>query len=440
MNTSTQDQMHQVNSTIKEKRSPCMKIFSTRTFLAFAAALLLVGCAARQPAQPLPDFTLTPFDSGQYVSSVDNFLIVLDASSSMGDQYNGNEKFAIARELVKRINKTLPELGQNAGLRSFGHSDAVSRKLTVLFYGLEKYSTSALNGKLDLISEPGGTSPMHAALTASSLEELKGISGKTAVLIISDGQEEFSLESPITLKAAQALKDQVGGELCYYPIFIGDNQKGHVLMEDMARIGKCGFVSNADALLTNDGMARFVKDVFLSPKTMAAAPKDTDNDGVTDDRDKCPGTPAGTAVDAYGCPLVTEKKTSMTDMKPAPVPAGATLNAQGVWVIDAVLFDFDKSVIKPEHFGSLDTVADILKANPGLSAKLHGHTDNVGTQVYNDALSLRRAQSVKNYLVGRGIDGNRLSCKGFGFSKPAASNKTDNGRALNRRVELYPVK
>ncbi len=75
-----------------------------------------------------------------------------------------------------------------------------------------------------------------------------------------------------------------------------------------------------------------------------------------------------------------------------------------------------------------------------VSAKIQGHTDSVGTKAYNDALAVKRALAVKSYLTGKGIDENRLICKGFGFSKPAASNKTDKGRALNRRVEIYPSK
>ncbi|MFH1152258.1 MAG: OmpA family protein [Pseudomonadota bacterium] len=412
-----------------------MKIFSTKTVLSMMVAFLLFGCSAQQPVQPIPEFTRTPLDSDQYASSIDNLLVILDASSSMEELYKGNEKFVVAREIVKRMNQTLPELGQNAGLRSFGHSPAVSNKTTVLFYGMQKYSTQGLNEKLDMISKPGGTSPLYQALTQAK-QDLKGVSGKTAVVIVSDAKEL----SPMTKGTAEALKEQLGANLCLYPILVGDNAQGAALMKEISQVSGCGFVSNADDLLTGDGMAKFVKEAFLIKKAKMT-PKDSDNDGVIDELDKCPGTPAGTVVDAHGCPLAVEKKqTSPSDMKAAAIPAGATLNAQGTWVVGSVLFDFDKSVIKPEAYASLDKVAAILKANPGLSAKLYGHTDNIGTKEYNDALALRRAQSVKNYLAGKGIDGKRLTCEGFGFSKPVADNKTEKGRALNRRVELHPVK
>jgi len=380
-----------------------MKSFSIKLFMALAIAFLLSGCYAQKASQPIPAFTLTPFSANDYVSSIDNFVIVLDASSSMGNLYKGNEKFDMAVQIVNRMNQTLPELGQNGALRSFGHSPAVSEKNTVLFYGMEKYSTKALGEKLKKISEAGGTSPMHTALDASGKEELKAVSGKTAVIIISDGQPESDLESPITLKAAQALKDKMGAGLCYYPIFVGDDKKGAVLMDEIARIGKCGFSSNADNLLTNAGMAKFVEDVFLTKKPMA---------------------PAAKAV----APPAT----------PAPVVLKGT-NAQGIWVVDEAYFDFDKSVVKPKAFDFLNEVADVLKTYPQITLKVQGHTDSIGTKAYNDALSIRRAQAVKTYLMNRGISGDRMTLEGFNFSKPVAPNSTPEGRALNRRVELHPM-
>lgn len=383
-----------------------MKFFSIRLFTLLAVALFLFGCAARQPSKPIPNFTLAPFNANEYVSSIDNFLIVFDASSSMGDEYAGNKKFDIATKIVTRLNQTLPELGQNGALRSFGHSQVVSNKLTVLFYGMEKYSKNALGEKFKKISEPGGTSPMYAALNASGQEELKGISGKTAVLIITDGQAELDLESPITLKAAQALKDQVGSGLCYYPIFIGDNAKGLVTMEDIVKISKCGFVSNADNLLTDAGMSQFIKDVFLTKKPAPQAAV----------------TPAP----------VDSSKTTATVLKGT--------NEKGVWVVGEAFFDFDKSVVKPAAFDYLNLVVEELKTYPQIKVRIQGHTDIIGTKAYNDALSIRRAQAVKTYLTSRGISGDRMALEGFGFSKPEATNKTAEGRALNRRVEIVPEK
>ncbi|MDZ7667482.1 MAG: OmpA family protein [Desulfotignum sp.] len=372
-----------------------MKSFSFQFFTILVIAFVLSGCYAQKEVQTLPAFTLTPFSADEYESSIDNFVIVLDASSSMGKPYMENKKFDMATQIVSRINQTLPELGQNGALRSFGHSPAISDKNTVLFYGMEEYSTNALGENLKKISEAGGTSAMHRAITASGQEELNAVSGNTAVIIISDGQPENSLESPITLKAAQALKDQLGSGLCYYPILVGDDEKGAVLMDDIVRISKCGFVSNADDLLTDAGMASFVEDIFLTKK-------------------------------------------SKDPVAPAPIVLKGT-NAEGIWVVDEAYFDFDKSVVKPEAFDYLDQIADVLKTHPQINVKVQGHTDSIGSKAYNDALSIRRAQSVKKYLMIKGIQEARLSVEGFGFSKPVAPNDTAEGRALNRRVELHPM-
>jgi OmpA-OmpF porin, OOP family len=379
-----------------------MKFFGARFILPLIAATFLFGCAGREPVQPIPAFTPTLFDTNEWVSSVDNLLIILDASSSMDDTYAGNKKFAIANEIVRRLGHTLPELGQNAGLRSFGHSPKVSDEKTVLFYGMERYTQKGLVEKLDLISSAGGTSPMHAAMTASG-EDLENYSGKTAVVIISDGEPEWGLKPSVTRDAAQELKDQKGADLCFYPVLIGDDEKGMVLMEDLASISQCGFSTTGDKLLADDGMGRFVQDVFLTRKPVAEEP--------------------------------APKEEVKESAAPAPIEG---LDAKGAWTVDEAYFDFDKATVKPEAFDFLDKIVDVLKSRPELDVKIHGHTDNVGTNAYNDALSLKRANAVKTYLMNRGIDENRLFCKGFGSSDPAASNKTAEGRALNRRVELIP--
>ena len=88
----------------------------------------------------------------------------------------------------------------------------------------------------------------------------------------------------------------------------------------------------------------------------------------------------------------------------------------------------------------LDEAVLILKKNPGIKVEIDGHTDNRGSAAYNMTLSERRAKAVMKYFVDNGIEAERLTTKGFGFTRPAASNDTEQGRAKNRRVELTPVK
>ena len=105
-------------------------------------------------------------------------------------------------------------------------------------------------------------------------------------------------------------------------------------------------------------------------------------------------------------------------------------------ILDDVLFDFDKSNIKPEAGAILDRLVAFMNENTDKKVNLSGHTDNVGTEAYNQRLSERRANSVKDYIAKKGVDASRISAQGFGESKPIADNKTREGRAKNRRVEI----
>jgi len=102
-------------------------------------------------------------------------------------------------------------------------------------------------------------------------------------------------------------------------------------------------------------------------------------------------------------------------------------------------FDSGKYTIKPESYKIIDDIAAALKAKPAMKVKLEGHTDNVGNARANKKLSDDRAKAVMDAIVAKGIDKARLSAQGFGLEKPIADNKTEEGRAKNRRVELVRV-
>ena len=118
--------------------------------------------------------------------------------------------------------------------------------------------------------------------------------------------------------------------------------------------------------------------------------------------------------------------------KPAPVAEKVTLAAD-------VLFDFDKSVIKPAGKERLDDLAAKVKAINLEVVIAIGHTDSIGSDAYNQKLSVRRAESVKAYLVSKGVEPNRIYTEGKGEKQPVASNKTKDGRQKNRRVEIEVI-
>lgn len=210
-----------------------------------------------------------------------------------------------------------------------------------------------------------------------------------------------------------------------------------------------------------------------------AKPTDTDNDGVTDDQDRCPATPKGTQVDLNGCPVETDQDSDgVLDKNDdcTGTPAGTAVNEHGCPVItdgdnDGVADQIDACpgtmadtkvnklgcvvtetgniVLHGVHFkiGSseltvdakarLDEVVESLKNAKKVEVEVRGHTSSTGSSALNMRLSQERAQSVMNYLTSQGIDSDRLRTQGFGETRPIATNETEEGRAKNRRVELY---
>jgi outer membrane protein OmpA-like peptidoglycan-associated protein len=156
---------------------------------------------------------------------------------------------------------------------------------------------------------------------------------------------------------------------------------------------------------------------------------DEDDDGVFDRRDRCPDTPANTPVEHHGCPLPQYP----ASVKPEPVQSEViTLSDAG-----DVLFAFNQSELTPAAQSKLDSLMPKLQSADVVSIKVIGHTDSVGSDTYNQALSERRASSVAAYLLSQGVAPNKLTSEGKGQSQPVADNETEEGRAKNRRVELH---
>lgn len=170
--------------------------------------------------------------------------------------------------------------------------------------------------------------------------------------------------------------------------------------------------SSADQLAVDKDKI-FAEAMASDPNLLPAEVADSDGDGVKDDRDQCANTPVGTRVDAKGCPLA-----------PVTIPKG-------------VNFDYDKSILRPEAFPVLNEVAETLNRYPEVRTEIAGHTDWNNTDDYNQRLSERRATSVMDYLISKGVAANRMTARGYGESMPIADNNTEEGQFQNRRVELH---
>lgn len=150
---------------------------------------------------------------------------------------------------------------------------------------------------------------------------------------------------------------------------------------------------------------------------------DDDGDGVPNNIDRCPSTPRGSKVDAFGCTIVSKEA-----------------NDQLREIIKNIYFETNSANLKAESLPNLDKVVAILNKFPEARLIIEGHTDADGADEYNLSLSQNRADAVKKYLVSKGIGSDRLAAKGYGETMPVATNATPEGKAQNRRVELILTK
>jgi len=215
-------------------------------------------------------------------------------------------------------------------------------------------------------------------------------------------------------------------------------------------------------------------------------PPDSDGDGVLDPKDKCPGTPEGTKVDADGCPLDSDKDGVANDTDNCPnntpteisagvyksgpktgcpvdsdgdgvpdyrdkcpnTPAGTSVDTDGCAVVTGVIesvltedhirFDFDKAILKPAGKAIVDKMVSFLNKDIAhvKEVLVVGHTDRTGPADYNQSLSQRRAQSVADYITNGGVPTSVVVVVGKGESDPVSNKNTKEGRSANRRVEI----
>lgn len=173
---------------------------------------------------------------------------------------------------------------------------------------------------------------------------------------------------------------------------------------------------------------------------------DSDRDGVADGDDQCPGTPSGQAVDAKGCtiggPVDSDGDGVLDPVDACPgTTTGMVVDGTGCLVeqtvtLRAVNFETSSALLLSDSRVALEEVARTLKNQTNLKVEISGHTDDVGNDGYNLMLSQQRAESVRQYLIGKGVSADRLVAVGMGETQPVADNGTEEGRIANRRVEF----
>jgi OOP family OmpA-OmpF porin len=338
---------------------------------------ILVACSST-PYTPVAS-RAPALDTTAFTPKVENFVVLLDTSGSMDEEFQGRQKIETAEDLVASFGSAVPPMKFKAALGIFGRGigTCLGYGAAETIYGLSSYDSAKFASALGSIECAAGTTPIADAVSNTG-DLLADAKGATALVIVSD----FKWSDPDAVEeAVAALKSAHPGKLCLHTIKVGDEPGSDAVISRIANNTGCDSAVNADSLASGEAMSRYVADTLLTP-----------------------------VVIHY------EKH---------------TLSA-------VTLFDFDKAVLKEEGKAALQELAAGIKAS-GMKVEdinVTGYTDSIGSESYNQGLSVRRAMAVKDYLVSEGVNADIIDASGAGESNPVASNDTAAGRAENRRVEV----
>ena len=342
---------------------------------------------------------------------VEGFLVLPDVSQSMDANWTegncaGLDKLQVQFEIIRRFSTAIPQLNYVGAMRAFGIKNLISsdKDYSRVIYPPQKFDHTAFVAEVNKLEPTRGITPMGPAMVHAA-GDLGTMGGRKALIIISDFEKSADFGDPVAESAK--LKTEYGPNISVYTIGITQSPKQVALATEIARAGGGQYFDGCSLYKDQAALDEAVKTIFYDEFNVVVDP-DSDGDGVPDSRDKCPNTPLGAIVDARGC-----------------------------WIAAyGNFFDFDKSDLKEQYLPHIKRIADVLKAHPDLNVVLDGHTDDVGTPEYNMKLGERRALAVRDALVGYGVEEDRLKYASYGETMPIADNSTDEGRALNRRVEI----
>jgi OOP family OmpA-OmpF porin len=369
---------------------------------AFAAAGLSISCT-NVPGQE-PPFEATRVKAPADRLAVDQVVVLFDASGSIDPQ----SEFPYEKARLESFVSGMPDGDYEVDLVSFGGR---SREET----GLAGFDRDTLARAAADTPYLGEDTPLEAVLRDTA-ERLAGRSGTAAVVIVTDGVPTVlgtEVDPEPTLEAARAVVESHDGTVCFHTVHAGSETSGRELLQQISEITDCGSHRTSDSIGSAAPLYAFQQEIFVGEAIVdVAAPApvgvaDADGDGVPDGLDQCAETPAGAETDAQGC-----------------------------WRLSHVPFASDSAAVPAEIAPQLASVAGVMRANPDLRLRIEGHSDATGSAAYNQALSERRAEAVRQSLVDAGVEPDRLEVSGLGESQPIAGNDSAAGRAENRRIEL----
>ena len=353
-----------------------------RIGIALISALAL-GCSAKQLPSEAP-LSVSPLQfQADEVRLPDQVIVITDASGTMYE----HKTFPQAKALTQTFIAAMPAAsapaarpgGYSAGLISFGGDERISAALAP-FNRASLANTASTYRLLGELGGFGGRTPYRNVLAESRIQ-LAGKSAVAALVIFSDGIPDSEER---TMVSARALVESYNGSVCIHTVQTGDDPDGAAFLDRLSRLTGCGSARSAESIRDSGAFMQFTRQVFS-------------------------GRGAPPRIDA----------------------------CTGVIRLRGVEFAFDSAELVGASSVVLDVAVDSLKECPNVPVRVEGHTDWIGNDDYNQRLGLRRAQAVRQYLVDRGVGSRRISAKSFGESRPIATNETDEGRTLNRRVELH---
>ena len=325
-----------------------------------------------------PDF-IDKVITSNLVKTADNFIILFNAASSTKKPYlnTGESILQVSKRELKVRNEMVPALGYNAGLYLYTPFKEV--------YPMQPYNREKMDAAIDQLPDEGkGPSLLMQGLIKIE-PVLKEASGRTAVFVFSDG--EYAEFAGFRNPEAKIKEMSAKYNVCFYFVSYADpgNKKAQKNLRDLASGSECSRV-----LWFSEYVERL--EYFTGPLFVVRA----------------------------GEPGITE-----TEQKPV------------VLKVKNIGFEFDAHKIEPGYYSILDQLGDFLNKHPQTYIVIDGYTDDRGNFEYNRRLARQRAQSVAEYLgYKHNIDSDRMVVQWFGALNPIAGNDTDEGRALNRRVEI----
>jgi len=356
--------------------------------LGIVSAVLSVGALTAESSDKVVEEIKAAYSGNKEIRvtpKIDNFIILLDQSGSMfiRDQGTDQAKAETAKKLMAALNERVPELGYKGSLAVFSPGKTL--------IGPTEYNRQIFKQTIEGLPESGRIFGNQTPLGEAILElegALSKTAGKTAVLIISDGEKNVGVDA---LQAAKTIREKYPN-VCFHALSFSEDEKGRGTLRDITQLGDCAYFEASELSADPAAVDKMANDIFYTAEVHEVIEEVV-------------------AVEAA-----------------AVVPENIEFGA--------VTFDFDQDELSPMAKMNLDQNLQRLYSQPNMRIVIKGHTDSTGAEDYNQKLSERRAQAVYDYLASRGVSGERMKTLGYGESQPVADNSTTQGRSLNRRAEI----